>query len=144
MEFRKMVTITLNARQKKRHRRIETSLLISFVLPFLMYFEGAQYMFDKLEKECLECCFRYILKEMCGLDGEEVNEGWVEDACWAEMLSKKTQLPEMKDFVAKWWRIDLLSQRKLQVSMLHSFKFQWHEWKWLRGVEFNPGWCKCC
>ena len=43
------------------------------------------------------------------------------------MLSKKTQLPEMKDFVAKWWRIDLLSQRKLQVSMLHSFKFQWHE-----------------
>ena len=76
-----MVTITLNARQKKRHRCIETSLLISFVLPFLMYFEGAQYMFDKLEKEGIECWFRYILKEMCGLDGKEVNEGWVEEAC---------------------------------------------------------------
>ena len=32
-------------------------------------------MFDKFQKEWIGCCFRCILKEMCVLAGEEVNEG---------------------------------------------------------------------
>lgn len=63
------------------------------------------------------------------------------------MHSEKTQLSEMKDFVAKWWRIDLPSQRKLWDSMLHFtevLSFSGMNENDLRGVELNPGWCKCC